>query len=330
LSVDSTKLLAEKLSLVRELATLKPELEYLRTQATYQQTVLADKLALQRQVNTLEVELETQKRASKRAAYKEVDDEKGDELYREVVELRKELSQEKRERERAQKALEKVSNEWETRMSALESKAQQLRTKLRETKDKLKESQAELAQAEAAVTKPVTASLAGEFISFRKRNANQISADATIGTPDGVAGRGKRHVARKGKLDQTVLGEKSMFSITPFLNRTISIAPESPLHKPDPKIADEQEMEQESPLVSEEKKQPEVERKTLDTQSSATQKQRPTKTTEIGALKVAKEGIINAKSPNRKLREFGILEKVTENDDENLESDLPAVAIGSI
>jgi hypothetical protein len=321
-------LLSEKLSLVRELATLKPELECLRTQITYQQTVLADKLALQRQVNTLEVELETQKRASKRVACKNTDDEK-EEFRKEMDELRKEISREKREREKTQKTLEKGSKEWETSNSTLESKVEQLRTKLRETRDKLKESQRELAQIEIAATKPVTVSSVGELssITSRKRDANKMSSDAAIGTPDGVARRGKQPAAKKGKPDQTILGEKSMFSITPFLNRTISEVPNANSSR-----VSEQEMEKIGRVASGGEKLSEIGRGLVYAQAPAAlpaaRKQKDTTIAEKGVLKLAEGVAINAKVPNRKSQKIGALEKVIEeNDNENFERDLRTISV---
>jgi hypothetical protein len=329
LSIDSAKLLSEKLSLVRELATIKPELECLRTQVTYQQTVLADKLALQRQVNTLEVELETQKRASKRAVYKDTDGEKED-FRREMDELRKEVSREKRERERTQKTLEERSKEWETSKSMLESKIEQLRTKLREAKDKLKESRTELAQTDVAATKLVTASLAGEpaSITSRKRGANKMSSDAAIGTPDGVVGRGKQSVAKKGKLDQTIPGEKSMFSITPFLNRSI---PEIQQNTNLSRVG-EQEVERTGRPASGRQKLCEVGRGLVYVQAPAAlpaaQKQKDITIAENGVLKLTEEMAINAKAPKRKSQKIGALEKVIEeNDNENFEWDLQTISV---
>jgi hypothetical protein len=255
--VDSTKLLTEKLSLARELAVLKPELDHLRNQVTLQQNALSDKLALQRQVDTLQVELQNSK-ASKRAALKESSSEKDDALRKQLDDLRKELTREKREleksrnatekddlvqkhlddlrkevarekkeMEKSRKAAEKDVADWETRKELLEGKLEAMRAKLRSTKEQLKETQEELARTLAAPKASIIIDAEGSARNPRKRSAKQISVDATIGTPDGVAIRGKRNGAKRGRQDQTILGEKSTFSITPFLNRTISIAPET-------------------------------------------------------------------------------------------------------
>jgi hypothetical protein len=327
LSTDSTKLLTEKLSLARELATLKTELEHLRSQANYQQTVLAEKLALQRQVSTLEVELETEKRASKRAGHKDKGCDTEIELQKEVEELRKELSRERREKEKAQKAEDKGSTEWESRKAVLESKVEQLRTKLRESKEQVKELQTDLAQAQAAITKAsATATNSGDSVKpARKRTANQISTDSMIGTPDGVAARGKRPATKSGKPDQTSLGEKSMFSITPYLNRTLSVAPETPRHEPEPEVNNGHEAETNGQTPTVDLPQLAAEKETPQGNKDAStlavlQLQQKKKTKEKTILTEAKNTVINTKAPQKKMRMVGTLEKVTEEEvDENVE-----------
>lgn len=268
MSLDSTKILTEKLSLARELATLKPELEHLRSQAPYQQAVLAEKLALQRQVSTMEVELETEKRAIKRLSEKNKNKDKELELQQKLDDLQKELAKEKREKEKIRKdaekeasirvagkgssdheghaalqqkleALQKVLDDErrerektrdqmqqelddsETRSTLLEGKVDHLRTKMRAVKEQLKECQAELEEVRATVPRGPSTVRKGENLakSVRKRPATEMSTDVTIGTPDGGAVRGKK----RGRIDQTSRpGEKSNFSITPYLNRTVS------------------------------------------------------------------------------------------------------------
>lgn len=326
-NMDSTKLLTEKLSLSRELATLKPEIEHLRTQAAYQQTILSEKLALQRQVSTLEVELETEKRGSKRTIEKTKYKEREAELQQQVDDLQKELARQKREREIARKeaekeiemqrraaeensskeresgmqqrldelrtelsremreaekarkdiekdleaelrswkrAAEKKSNgkggdlvlqqqleelqnalaqekrengrAWkeaernlsasETRHTVLESKLDQMRTKLVLTKQELKECQTELSKAHAAAVEMSSMQEPNILAKNPRKRAVMEVTDIAIGIPNRVGIRGKKPAIKRGRVDPAILGEKSMFSITPYLNRTISIAPE--------------------------------------------------------------------------------------------------------
>ncbi len=219
-NADSTKLLTEKLALSRELANLKPELEHLRSQATSQQTALSEKLALQRQLSSVQVELETERRALERAKTKDSKQNDQDaKLKTQLDELRKELAKEKTERQKKDKQVAKEAAEWEAQRTILDSKLEAFRTKLRSTKDQLKETQEELQKAQTAA-----AERRATFVDNpRKRSIARFDPDATIGTP------GDLHAAKRNKRASAALpGDKSTFSITPFLNRTLSIAPDSP------------------------------------------------------------------------------------------------------
>lgn len=348
LSKDSNKLLAEKLELSRELASIKPELDHLRSQAAFQQKFLSEKLSLQRQLSTVELELEAAKSAAlkqeiakgtiskkeaelqkqvetlkeelaqeqqkreqmqedaaqelesaKEEAFKQAEkistSKKEARLEKQMDELRKELAQEKEEREQAQveaerelaaarkdaskqasnaaafkkdaefekqledlksevvrekkrtkqaqSAAERDAREWESKRTILEGKVEAMRMKLRATKEELKEVQASLAQTIAQASKTsVTIDLPEPQNKSRKRSALSI-LDNTIGTPDGIAVRGKRPGQKRGKLDQTSLGEKSMFSITPYLNKTANVLLETPRADEEPVADAEEEMQ---------------------------------------------------------------------------------------
>jgi hypothetical protein len=463
--MDSTRVLKEKLSLSHELATLKPELEHLRSQAEYQQAVLAEKLALQRQVSTLEVELETEKRALKRAAQKNNNEKEAElqsqldelqkdlarckresekarkeaerdfqtqieelqkdlarlkregeksrkegekelekvlkrashkndnnardaELQHQVEKLQKDLVREKKESERVreeaekelenerralkratqnndnsereaelhelveklkkdlirgQKEAEKIRKEAEkdlraseTAQTILESKLEQVRIKLRSTKDELKECQAELSQTRAGVVK-------GKSVmkedappkNPRKRGALEMSTDVTIGTPDGVAVRGKRPATKKGRADQTMVGEKSMFSITPFLNRTVNTAPESPAQGDDTENKEENlEAEQRTKMMPLPAQLAEAAFAAGIFSPTAAPRPRgkkkstqETSLVDSNILGESKASIKNTKLTAKKPRTMGTLEKVTEEEvDEN---EQPAISLAA-
>ena len=226
--MDSTKLLTEKLSLSRELAALRPEIEHLRSQATSHQTLLADKLSLQRQLSSAQVELETEKRATQRALTREEGKHEQDAMWEaKIDELQSDLAKERRERQKAERESQKVVAEFEGKKTILESRLDAFRNKLRMTKDQLKETQDELQSIRAtARAKPALAASktapAEAARNPRKRSLAQVDTDATIGTPGVVP------AAKRNKRGSTLPGDKSAFSITPFLNRTASVAPESP------------------------------------------------------------------------------------------------------
>ncbi|MCJ1382598.1 hypothetical protein MMC17_005711 [Xylographa soralifera] len=227
-SMDSTKLLTEKLSLSRELASLRPELEHLKSQAAAHQSILVEKLSLQRQLSTTQVELENEKRATQRALSREEGKQDRDaELEAQVDSLQVELAKERRERQKVEREAQKVTTEYDGKKTILESRLDAFRNKLRMTKEQLKETQEELQAARATARAQTGMNTETEAIletirNPRKRNLAQLDTDAAIGTP------GILPVAKKSKRGSTLPGDKSTFSITPFLNRTMSIAPESP------------------------------------------------------------------------------------------------------
>ncbi|TVY45099.1 hypothetical protein LOCC1_G002920 [Lachnellula occidentalis] len=358
LTMDTTKLLTEKLSLARELATLKPELEHLRSQASHQQIILCEKLALQRQVSTLEVEIETEKRASKRAAEKNDSREreadlrsqlevlqndlvreknnrraKEAELQSQLEAIQKDLAREKKEGGKAHKEVEKELKASETRHTVLESKLDQMRTKLRATKEELKQCQAELTQARAPAKILSIPASADAPIRPRKRAALEMSTDVTIGTPDGVAARGKKPAVKRGRKDQTMLGEKSMFSITPFLNRTVNMAFDTPAKDPENDIVEEEDQDtdnqaSEAEVVSDAPAIPKTSTPTAAPKAKG-KKKAVDKPEELdkNALGETKNNTQN-KKPAPKKRAVSTLEKVTEEEaDENEGPRQPAAPV---
>ena len=224
-NTDSTKLLTEKLALAREVATLKPELEHLRSQGALNQSILAEKLALQRELSTLQVELETERRAVQRTkANTSKSTEADSKLALQLEELRKETAKERREAQKNERELRKQATEWESQKTILESKLDAFRSKLRSTKEQLKETQKELEETQAL--KPAQVDVAPKKTTVanpRKRRTAHFDPDATIGTP----GNNGVHAAKRVRTS-TMPGDKSTFSITPFLNKTMSILPDTP------------------------------------------------------------------------------------------------------
>ena len=230
--MDSARVLTEKLSLSRELSTLRPELEHLRSQLAAHQSLLAEKLSLQRQLNTVQVELETEKRAVHRAIAKEgVAQTQDAKLESQIEALQVEVTRERRDRQKAEREAQKISTDFEAKKTVLESRLDAFRNKLRITKDQLKENQVDLqnvrnlsrAELNRETTKGTVSQVANNS---RKRSGTQVDVDATIGTP------GILPATKKSKRSSTLPGDKSTFSITPFLNRTASVAPESPVGQP--------------------------------------------------------------------------------------------------
>ena len=225
--MDSTRMLTEKLTIARELSSLKPELDHLRAQASSHQSLLAEKLFLQRQLSTVHVELETEKRSTQRALAKENKLQAEDARLQSQIEiLQADLGKERRERQRLELETQKLSTNSGNRVTMLESRLDAFRSKLKSTKEQLRESQASLRKAETSASLAASRVSAIQAPSWaltqRKRPAVQMDAGSMIGTPGDIP------AAKRGRKTSALLGEKSTFSITPFLTRTASVAPESP------------------------------------------------------------------------------------------------------
>lgn len=215
--------MAEKLSLAKELSDLRSEVDRLRSQNISHQTLLSEKLSLERQLNSLEIQMENERRAFERARLndsKQMEEEMKvrSQLEKIQTEMAKEISERRRlERENRERAIE-----WEGQKKLLEDKLEALRKKLRSTKDRLKEAQNESQKPRIVLTKDKTSETGPRVQSISlSRATSGFDPDMTIATPGAV------HVTEKVKRSSTLPGDKSSFSITPYLRRT-NAAPDSP------------------------------------------------------------------------------------------------------
>lgn len=241
-------LLSEKLSLERQFTTIQVELDN-EKRASEQATQKALKATEQESehqtvIDQLRKELSKQKREGERisTALRDTEEELKSKQHvakmvaergekhvaqqeEEVEELRKELAREKRHTHEAEKSLRRAQSDWEIEKSALEERLGTVRTKLKSHKEQLKKKDEELRQAQTDASYAAKSSTnledkRGEKKS-RKRGIQQVDPDAAIGTPGVPEKRNKRASTAQP-------GDKSTFSITPFLNRTASVAPTSP------------------------------------------------------------------------------------------------------
>ncbi|KAL8819118.1 MAG: hypothetical protein Q9223_002389 [Gallowayella weberi] len=228
-TMDSTKLLSEKLALARELSNLRPEIDHLRSQVEKDQSLLAEKLSLDHQLRTLQIQLETEKRSTQRILAKDGKAQAEDaKIETQLQIVRAELNRERRDKQKSDREALEASSTWEAQKLTLESRLASLREKLRMSKDLLKETQQELSGVRknpgaVAVERATSVPSTYAATKSRKRKAAQMLSDSMIGTPGGVTDN------QRTKRISTLPGDKSSFSITPYLNRTASAAPESPL-----------------------------------------------------------------------------------------------------
>lgn len=223
----SGKVLQEKFSLVRELDRLRPELEHLQSQLSSHQTVVAEKHRLQRQLDSLEVELENEKRSRQRARDK-VSKDVATEFKSRAEDAEKRLASEKRERDKMNKEYEKSLSDATSRNERLEEqvsimteKLKGLQKELKDTKRELGRHHTELERARAAEHSPKSPAPATKQANRKRQVDNSSLEESTVQTP-GNEHQVERRPSRKRGGEHAPVGEKSNFSVTPFLNRNRS------------------------------------------------------------------------------------------------------------
>ena len=213
------------------------------------------KAKLEEAMENLRAELDRERKAAARAAKRAEGNAEADE---EAEELRQELAKEKKEHARtqktaqqaeemrlelatakkdhasAQKAAQQAAEESAARNTTLQEKLQNFRATMRTRKTDLANAQSQLAavseelatareELAAAQEAPAPAkkTKAAAKATAKKRNAAQMEPDASaLGTPgDGPA-------TKRGRKAAPTVGDKSTFSITPFLNKTVSVVQE--------------------------------------------------------------------------------------------------------
>ncbi|KAL8993780.1 MAG: hypothetical protein Q9169_006085, partial [Polycauliona sp. 2 TL-2023] len=227
-TMNSTKLLTEKLSLARELSTLRPEIDHLRSQVASNQKLLAQKLSLDHRLRTLEIQLETEKKSTQRMMTRDVKTRSEDaKLESQLQILQAELNRERREKENSEREGQEACRMWEAQKVTIESRLDSLRNKLRTAKESLKQTQQELnsvrsVPSDLVIDRAAPTQIRTTATRSRKRTAAQMMSDSMIGTP------GNASDDRRAKRMSTLPGDKSAFSITPYLHRTTSVGPETP------------------------------------------------------------------------------------------------------
>ncbi|RMJ22448.1 hypothetical protein PHISP_06687 [Aspergillus sp. HF37] len=202
-ATESERHLAEKSALSEKLSKMQSELARLEKQNTSTQPHAAEKHDLQRQLDTLKGQLENG-RTKESQQVAEIAD-----LTKRLEETRRQLSGETDSRSRQEHNVRQERLEWEKQQTALESKLESLQQKLKSMKDQLHEAKSNVRDRNS---RPEDRG-ASRTVPTQQRPSTRYNADMAIGTPGPV----KTHVGTK---KPTAPGEKSGFSITPFLNRT--------------------------------------------------------------------------------------------------------------
>ncbi|CEJ62424.1 hypothetical protein PMG11_10923 [Penicillium brasilianum] len=209
----------EKIQLSRELSNTKSKLERLQAQNTSHQATVAEKQAMERQLNAVELQLENEKNSHERTRVK-ISEQATQitSLSTKIEELQNELARGQRENKHRERDDQQQNAGWEKERSVLEGKIETLRKQLRSTKDKLQEAQHDLQRRRSnARSNEVDDGEAGSRRVPLQRpgpSAESHGVGMIIATPGAV------RVQEKPKRQSALPGDKSAFSITPFLNRT--------------------------------------------------------------------------------------------------------------
>ncbi|KAI2469470.1 hypothetical protein F4781DRAFT_394236 [Annulohypoxylon bovei var. microspora] len=181
----------------------------------------------------LEEELQAAKLAAKKTQKNQSKGDAEDELRSQITELKTKLEAQQKENAKIRQESQTATTEAYAHNDHFEKKIEKLKTKLRETLEQLKQCQTDLRKAQQSRSSGSddTTKIDGRSQAFRKRKTQDMGADdfahIEIQTPGADDTKGRRAFKKRG-LEPTLPGEKSMFSITPFLNRTKSIMEDSP------------------------------------------------------------------------------------------------------
>ncbi|KAJ5894430.1 hypothetical protein N7495_006121 [Penicillium taxi] len=235
-STSYNTLLAEKLHLSRDITNLETENKRLKTQSSSHETSMTEKHEMEQRLNSLEVQLENEKHAHEGTRLKALQQEDDiSELSNIVDNLKGELAREMRMRQQHERDDQQHNAEWESQRTVLEGKLETLKKQLRSTKDKLQETQLELQR--RANTRPNegdSSELRSRTVPIKRPGPSaDYQSGITIATPGAI------RLQEKVKKLSALPGDKSAFSITPFLNRT-----GAPRDSPTSSEVDEDEVQQ--------------------------------------------------------------------------------------
>lgn len=171
---------------------------------------------MRRQLITLEEQFENEKRAHERAQSRETQQAAEiANLSSTLEEARKELAEQIQARERQERSARLQKHESEAQRAALEERIEDLNRKLRQVKDQLQEAESNGQQRRNNLKAPESPQPQAKSRALPNRPmGTQFVPALTIATPGAVKSWNK-----SSKQPTALPGDKSSFSITPFLKR---------------------------------------------------------------------------------------------------------------
>ena len=218
-SAEASRDLAEKRILAQDAHLLSLELDRLRSQADSHHALFAEKLSLQQQLDASRVELELEKRATKRALAKSEDQRAQDiRVKSRLAELQLELAKERHGTRKAEREIPNAFSEQEDQRMLSGRRHNVLGTNSAVSRNQQRAAR-EVRPSDEPRTDYV--SLDNSATKEGKRTVKQPLKDENGGTPSALPNAGRLNRA------SIPFGEKSTFSITPYLNRTSGFVAQS-------------------------------------------------------------------------------------------------------
>ncbi|KAI0451171.1 hypothetical protein F5B21DRAFT_507464 [Xylaria acuta] len=175
----------------------------------------------------LDEELQNAQRVSKKSQQIAARDSAEAELRAQLEDSEKRFAMLKETNDKRQQELETTMTELEGRNEQLERKLEKARIKYRGVQEELKKTQTELRNAQQhaqSSSHEDTTKPGAKTQAFRKRKAQETRVgdftNIEIQTPSAEDTMKARRAVKKTAFEPTLVGEKSAFSITPFLNRS--------------------------------------------------------------------------------------------------------------
>ncbi|KAL4801391.1 hypothetical protein BDV18DRAFT_149278 [Aspergillus unguis] len=210
---DTQKLQAEKVRLAKEMSSIQTEVERLRVQNSSVSELLTEKQAIDRQLNTVELELENEKRAHERALAKQ------SQQAAEIAALTSKLEEARQDlklaHRRSQEELQQKGCALTSHRSPVFSKGKGVDEITQVTQNRQGETPVQ--QQESWVSNTTKVPVERPDGIHPKKLTSRLHSELTIATPGAVRAKNQQ------KRAATLPGEKSSFSITPFLNRTTGL-----------------------------------------------------------------------------------------------------------
>ncbi|KAH8434736.1 uncharacterized protein LDX57_012375 [Aspergillus melleus] len=222
-SSDSQKVVADNIRLSKDLTAMQLEMEALRAQEYCSSIPLTEKLDLERQLNSLELSMANERNVHEHTLARESQQAKEiAALNARLEEQSRRIAEEMQARNCREQEFHQQSLEWTAQRLSLERRLETLNQKPPSTNDISQVGSNDKQRAHGSLNDTEPRNHTRRTHPITQQTASRFNAELTIATPGAI------HARERKKKSSALPGDKSSFSITPFLNRTGGL-PDSPI-----------------------------------------------------------------------------------------------------